>query len=175
MRAVWIIILALFPFVPHAMGQENLAEFVRSNYTKQDYYIPMRDGVHLFTSVYSPHDTNRTYAIMMVRTPYSISPYGITNYPKSLGPSEEFTRHGFIFAYQDARGRYKSEGDYTLTCRRPKLICPAQPIPMKARMPPIVSTGSSSISQIITATLDFGAFPLKDFTPRKVCPTLLLI
>ncbi len=112
MSRVWIIILALFPFVPHAIGQGNLPDFVHSNYVKQDYYIPMRDGVRLFTSVYSPRDTNRAYAIMMDRTPYSISPYGITNYPKSLGPSEEFSRHRFIFVYQDARGRYKSEGDY---------------------------------------------------------------
>ncbi len=112
MKVFWLIAVMLLPFVPRAMGQGNLAEFVRSNYLKQDFYIPMRDGVRLFTSVYSPRDTNRTYAIMMVRTPYSISPYGVTNYPKSLGPSEESARHGFIFAYQDARGRYKSEGDY---------------------------------------------------------------
>jgi uncharacterized protein len=90
----------------------NLAQFIRTNYIKRDYYIPMRDGVRLFTSVYSPRDSNRPYAIMMIREPYSIAPYGETNYPGSLGPSEAFARHGFIFVYQDVRGRNHSEGEY---------------------------------------------------------------
>ncbi|MGH8024758.1 MAG: CocE/NonD family hydrolase, partial [Limisphaerales bacterium] len=91
---------------------QNLRDFIRAHYIKHDYNVPMRDGVRLFTSVYSPRDTNRPYAIMMVRTPYSVRPYGETNYPGSLGPSGEFARHGFIFAYQDVRGRNHSEGDY---------------------------------------------------------------
>lgn len=110
MRAFWIIALALLPWVPDAMGQGTA--FIRAHYIKHDYYIPMRDGVRLFTSVYSPRDTNRTYAVMMQRSPYNIAPYGETNYPGSLGPSEEFARHGFIFVYQDVRGRYKSPGQY---------------------------------------------------------------
>lgn len=110
MRALWIIALAFLPFIPGAMGQG--ADYIRAHYLKQDYYIPMRDGVRLFTSVYSPRDTNRPYAIMMIRTPYGIGPYGVTNYPGSLGPSAEFARHGFIFAYQDVCGRHQSEGEY---------------------------------------------------------------
>lgn len=95
------------------MGQSSdLGAFIRTYYVKRDYDIPMRDGVRLFTSVYSPRDTNRQYAIMMVRTPYSVRPYGETNYPGSLGPSEAFARHGFIFVYQDVRGRNHSEGEY---------------------------------------------------------------
>lgn len=110
MKVLWIIALAVFWWIPDAIGQGTA--FIRSHYIKRDYYIPMRDGVRLFTSVYSPRDTNGTYAIMMQRSPYSISPYGETNYPGSLGPSEEFARHGFIFVYQDVRGRFKSEGQY---------------------------------------------------------------
>ncbi|HEX3627140.1 MAG TPA: CocE/NonD family hydrolase [Verrucomicrobiae bacterium] len=91
---------------------EGLPEFIRTNYIKHDYNVPMRDGVRLFTSVYSPRETNREYSIMMVRTPYSVGHYGETNYPSSLGPSESFARHGFIFVYQDVRGRYRSEGKY---------------------------------------------------------------
>ncbi|HTV42894.1 MAG TPA: CocE/NonD family hydrolase [Candidatus Sulfotelmatobacter sp.] len=133
----WLVLaLSVFLFIPHAMGQRSLvklktapnsyghpvriisgqssslAAFIRSHYVKHDYNIPMRDGVHLFTSVYAPRDTNREYGIMMVRTPYSIRPYGETNYPGGLGPSEAFARHGFIFVYQDVRGRNHSEGDY---------------------------------------------------------------
>ncbi len=87
-------------------------EFTQANYTKYDYRIPMRDGVKLFTTVYVPKDSSQTYPILMQRTPYSISPYGIDNYRPVLGPSEGFEKEGFIFVYQDVRGRYLSEGEF---------------------------------------------------------------
>ncbi len=70
----------------------------------------MRDGVHLFTAIYSPKDRSRTYPMLMRRTPYSVSPYGERSYPQSLGPSELLARQGFIFVLQDVRGTYMSEG-----------------------------------------------------------------
>ena len=85
---------------------------VREKYTKHEYRIRMRDGAQLFTAVYTPKDTERAYPIMMMRTPYSVSPYGIDNYPSSLGPSPAFLEEGFIFVYQDVRGRYLSEGAF---------------------------------------------------------------
>jgi len=87
-------------------------EYTRSHYTKYDYRIPMRDGVHLFTSVYVPKDTSQLYPILMVRTPYSVGPYGVDNYRPVLGPSEAAEKEGFIFVYQDVRGRYLSEGEF---------------------------------------------------------------
>src|ERR1022692_5138051 len=87
-------------------------EYTRAHYTKFDYRIPMRDGVKLFTSVYLPKDSSQQYPIIMQRTPYSVAPYGIDNYPTNLGPSELFTKEGFIFVYQDVRGRYLSEGTF---------------------------------------------------------------
>ena len=87
-------------------------EYTRSHYTKYDFHIPMRDGVKLFTSVYAPKDTSKTYPILMQRTPYSIAPYGINNYPDFIGPDDLFTKEGFIFVYQDVRGRYLSEGTF---------------------------------------------------------------
>ena len=85
-------------------------EYTRAHYTKYDYRIPMRDGIKLFTSVYVPKDTAQKYPILLQRTPYSVAPYGIDNYRGSLGPSDLFTKEGFIFVYQDVRGRYLSEG-----------------------------------------------------------------
>ena len=87
-------------------------EYTRSHYTKFDYRIPMRDGVRLFTSVYVPKDSGQTYPILMERTPYSVSPYGIDNYRSMLGPSSGYEKEGFIFAYQDVRGRNLSEGEF---------------------------------------------------------------
>jgi uncharacterized protein len=87
-------------------------ELVRSTYTKYEYMIPMRDGARLFTAVYTPKDASQRYPILITRTPYSVSPYGVDQYPAQLGPSDHFQKEGFIFVYQDARGRYMSEGEF---------------------------------------------------------------
>src|SRR5262245_45186616 len=87
-------------------------DYIRANYTKFEYEIPMRDGVRLFTSVYVPKDSSKKYPVLMIRTPYSVGPYGADQYHTSLGPSEAYARDGFIFVYQDVRGRYMSEGTF---------------------------------------------------------------
>src|ERR1043166_4193490 len=103
--------------IPAVSGPTYTAADVRENYTKFEYRVPMRDGVKLFTSVYIPKDVysdGRTYPIMMQRTGYNVAPYGIDQYRASLGPSPLFQREGFIFLYQDVRGRFMSEGEYVL-------------------------------------------------------------
>lgn len=91
-------------------------EFVPAHYTKYEFRIPMRDGKRLFTAVYMPKATafsdHGPYPFLMDRTPYSVGPYGEDQYPKHLGPSEEFERAGYIFVYQDVRGRWMSEGEF---------------------------------------------------------------
>lgn len=87
-------------------------EWIKENYIKKEYRIEMRDGVKLFTSVYIPKDTTKDYPFLMVRTPYTVSPYGENNYPQTLGPNEEFARDGYIFVYQDVRGKFMSEGEF---------------------------------------------------------------
>ena len=87
-------------------------DYVRANYTKYEYRIPMRDGKRLFTSVYLPKDTAQPYPILLSRTPYSVAPYGIDNYKTDLGPAPKYGREGFIFVYQDVRGRNMSEGEF---------------------------------------------------------------
>lgn len=89
------------------------AQRIKERYTKYEYRIPMRDGARLFTVVYAPKDTSQTYPFLLTRTPYSVGPYGIDNYRSTLGPSEHFEKEGFIFVYQDARGRYMSEGQFS--------------------------------------------------------------
>jgi hypothetical protein len=96
---------------------EANAAFVRENYSKYEYRIPMRDGVKLFTSVYIPKDViaeGKTYPILLQRTPYNVGPYSVDKYRTSVGPSELFAREKFIFVYQDVRGRFMSEGDFTI-------------------------------------------------------------
>jgi uncharacterized protein len=98
------------------MAQTSLSGFIRENYIKKEYEIPMRDGIKLFTAVYTPKDASETnrYPFMMSRTCYSIAPYGENAYRISnLGPSETMIREKYIFVHQDVRGRYKSEGVWT--------------------------------------------------------------
>src|SRR5580704_822973 len=87
-------------------------EYTRTHYTKYEFRIPMRDGVKLFTAVYVPKDQSEPYPIIMQRTPYSVGPYGIDNYKTVVGPSDLAEKEAFIFAYQDVRGRYMSEGTF---------------------------------------------------------------
>lgn len=100
------------PTMQHSRSDVIDADWVRANYQKQEATIPMRDGVKLFTSIYSPRDQTKRYPILMLRTPYSVGPYGDDEYRDSLGPSSILAREKFIFVYQDVRGRYMSEGEF---------------------------------------------------------------
>lgn len=104
--------LAALLFLASSNAIAQSADQVRARYTKYEYMIPMRDGARLFTAVYVPKYTNERYPFLVTRTPYSVAPYGVDNYRPALGPSPEFEKEGFIFVYQDARGRYMSEGDF---------------------------------------------------------------
>ena len=87
---------------------------IRDQFEKQEFQIPMRDGAKLFTAVYVPRDAgpDNKYPILMLRTCYSVRPYGEDQYRRSLGPSRELRDDGYIFVYQDVRGTYMSEGRF---------------------------------------------------------------
>ena len=86
--------------------------WVRKNYLKTEQFIEMRDGVKLYTAIYTPRDNDEKYPILMQRTPYSCRPYGVNNYRPRIGPNGVLMKEKYIFVYQDARGRYKSEGNF---------------------------------------------------------------
>jgi uncharacterized protein len=108
MRRALLVLLGLCLVLP-SLAQESL---VRERYTKREEYITMRDGVRLFTSIYIPKDTTKPAPFLMMRTPYSCRPYGPDAYRASLGPEGQFVNEGYIFVYQDVRGRFMSEGDF---------------------------------------------------------------
>ena len=86
--------------------------FVLTTYEKREVRIPMRDGVTLFTQIYTPRDTESTYPILLKRTPYGVGWHGQTNYNPMPGPNPESVQDGYTFVYQDVRGRYMSDGLY---------------------------------------------------------------
>ena len=87
-------------------------KYIRENYTKYEYRIAVRDGKRLFTSVYIPKDASQKYPILLTRTPYTVSPYGVDQYKSALGPNDELAKDKYIFVYQDVRGRNMSEGEF---------------------------------------------------------------
>jgi hypothetical protein len=53
---------------------------LKTKYNKQEVYITMRDGVKLFTSIYTPKDTTTVHPVLINRTPYNIEPGGPMNF-----------------------------------------------------------------------------------------------
>ena len=78
----------------------------------QEVMIPMRDGVHLQTVIFTPAGQHGSLPILLTRTPYGVpdkSPEPIPFY------MEELARDGYIFVFQNLRGRFKSEGVFQLS------------------------------------------------------------
>ncbi|WCT11279.1 CocE/NonD family hydrolase [Mucilaginibacter jinjuensis] len=117
MKKIYVLVLALLVanVVTQAQSTPPASSYAKENYTKKEVYITMRDGIKLFTAIYTPKDASakKKYPIVMQRTCYSIAPYGEDKIPARLGPSETMMKEGYIVVYQDVRGRYKSEGTWT--------------------------------------------------------------
>jgi putative CocE/NonD family hydrolase len=105
--------LFLFSFVLLNAQTDQDSLWVRENYTKKEIYIPMRDGVKLFTAVYTPKDMSEKHPILMNRTPYSCAPYGADFSGRLTGSHwKYYCRENYIIVIQDVRGRWMSEGEF---------------------------------------------------------------
>jgi len=111
MKRYFVIIFVLFSF--SSFSQNADSTWFVNNYTKLEQYIPMRDGVKLFTSIYIPKDQAIRHPFLMTRTPYSCRPYGENNFmPLWNSYKMKYAKENFIFVTQDVRGRYMSEGEF---------------------------------------------------------------
>ncbi|MDB2656418.1 CocE/NonD family hydrolase [Crocinitomicaceae bacterium] len=104
-----LLFLQLFAILTFAQN------FTIDDYEKEEVYIEMRDGVKLFTSVYTPKDKSQKYPVLIKRTPYSVKPYGADTMPQKLMHNTELVASGYIFVNQDMRGRWMSEGEFENT------------------------------------------------------------
>lgn len=80
-------------------------------YNRQEVMIPMRDGVKLFTVIYTPKDQKEKLPFLMLRTPYGVKHYPS---PERQGYIRDMAEEGYIFVFQDIRGRYLSEGTFKM-------------------------------------------------------------
>lgn len=83
-----------------------------SRYDKIEAMVPMRDGTRLMTVVYVPKfgDPAVRRPILLERTPYSAGPYGPTAQKRHR--NRFLQDAGYVFVYQDVRGKYLSEGEF---------------------------------------------------------------
>ena len=80
-------------------------------FTLQEVMIPVRDGVHLQTSILVPTDKKGPLPILFERTPYGVP----TRPPRGVPTSfKELMQDGYIFVFQNLRGRFKSEGTFRI-------------------------------------------------------------
>ncbi|MBC6493136.1 CocE/NonD family hydrolase [Flavihumibacter stibioxidans] len=113
MRKLVILLTAVFGTLITTAQTINTQDsaWIRDNYVKMERYIPMRDGVKLFTSIYMPKDASEKHPILMSRTPYSCAPYGEQNWRAFWETHwKYYMREGYIIVLQDVRGRWMSEG-----------------------------------------------------------------
>ena len=105
----------LFLFVLNISFSQTIDEkYIKENYTKKEHKIEMRDGVKLFTTVYTPKNVSEKNPIIMVRTPYSCAPYGEDKFSARLWYSywKNYVKENYIIVTQDVRGRWMSEGEF---------------------------------------------------------------
>ena len=112
MAAAGLVVSMLAPAA--AAAAENHADWLRDNYHKAEHMVSMRDGIELYTQVYVPTQISGPHPVMLFRTPYSIGSYGRDEFRRRLEPSREFDRRGYIFVFQDVRGKFRSEGDFEI-------------------------------------------------------------
>lgn len=110
----FVLLMIFLPGMVKAQERNNAQDtlFTLQHYTKLEKRVPMRDGTLLFTTVYLPKDKSKSYPFLLCRTPYSVAPYGENKLKVPAGPNRLFDREGFIFVYQDVRGKYMSEGQF---------------------------------------------------------------
>jgi putative CocE/NonD family hydrolase len=108
-------LLLLFSLISTSLFSQSTKEaftYLEENYEKQETYITMRDGVRLFTAIYSPTDQSKEYPMLMMRTPYSLNPYGEDKFPGRFAQYMHLVEEGYIFVMQDVRGKFMSEGTF---------------------------------------------------------------
>jgi uncharacterized protein len=106
LRAVLIIILVHAVTSVYSQSRET----IRQKYDKKEVYITMRDGVKLFTSIYTPKNKKVFHPVLLNRTPYDIEPGGPGAINFSMQLYSRYTDDEYIMVFQDVRGRYMSEG-----------------------------------------------------------------
>ncbi len=104
--------LALLCFVAPIHAQQPAT----APLTATEAMIPMRDGVRLYTQIYTPAPAAEKLPLLFLRTPYGT---GALSPQRIAAALPELMADGYIVVSQDIRGRFKSEGQFVML-RQPR-------------------------------------------------------
>ncbi|HXU40190.1 MAG TPA: CocE/NonD family hydrolase [Blastocatellia bacterium] len=102
---------AVTPFKAQQQPQQQPAVLAAT-----EAMIPMRDGVRLYSQIYTPAQASEKLPILLLRTPYGTGPLNAARIATAL---PELNADGYIIVSQDIRGRFKSEGQFVML-RQPR-------------------------------------------------------
>jgi putative CocE/NonD family hydrolase len=102
------VFMLLFSF---CIFQKNYSQGNDEKYNRQSIMISMRDGIKLYTVIFTPKIETEKYPFLMLRTPYSADRFPS---PEKNVYIKDMAADGYIFVYQDIRGRYLSEGKFEM-------------------------------------------------------------
>jgi putative CocE/NonD family hydrolase len=109
-HCLWAIATVLYTAPTQA--QQPPADSAAPTFKLQEVMIPLRDGVHLQTAIITPVNQSGPLPILFTRTPYGVPDKAPTKIPTSF---KELVQDGYIFVFQNLRGRFKSEGVFKLS------------------------------------------------------------
>ncbi len=109
LRAVPLLALALAAGATLISSGQNPA--APPEFSRTEAMIAMRDGVKLRTVVYAPKNAAALLPFLLQRTPYGVPETAVNLAGESY---RELVADGYIFVYQDIRGRFGSEGTFVM-------------------------------------------------------------
>ncbi|MGH9842398.1 MAG: CocE/NonD family hydrolase, partial [Blastocatellia bacterium] len=102
------LLIAAFVFAGAFQGRTQ--QPVEQAFELTNAMIAMRDGVKLNTNIFKPKNAAGPLPIILERTPYQAP----ENANWARGKFSALAADGYIFVFQDIRGRYKSEGQFVM-------------------------------------------------------------
>ncbi|MGB9336425.1 MAG: CocE/NonD family hydrolase, partial [Candidatus Acidiferrales bacterium] len=118
-RALYLLfaagLLAMILIMPgsRVAATQTAAPDYSQTFNKTDVMIPMRDGVRLHTEIYAPKDAKEALPLLIERTPYGLSD-DEKGFSRLIFTYREMIPDGYIFVFQDIRGRFGSEGTFVM-------------------------------------------------------------
>ena len=117
MRLFFVLFLAAACLTPSLSAQPANRQYDPATYVRQSADIAMRDGVTLHVEIFSPPNATEALPFLLQRTPYGVDGAGL----RLTGGYKELAQDGYIFVFEDIRGRYKSNGTFVMQ-RPPRLF-----------------------------------------------------
>ncbi len=113
MAVTLLALLAVQEGVANAQAAPSVAAAPDSHalYSYSEVMVPMRDGVRLQTVIMVPRNATGALPILLRRTPYGVPAKPYTEMPEQLSA---LAADGYILVVQNLRGRFKSEGTFSL-------------------------------------------------------------